>query len=67
MAKNATLFYLRVDLGNADCQTYEDLAWQLRRLARDFDQDSAKVIQAGESGSSRDLNGNRVADWHTEG
>jgi len=56
-------FTLTISLGNEAMQTADDVAWALGLLITEL----RSVTLAGEThGPIRDVNGNRVGEWHFE-
>lgn len=59
-------FILAIELGNDAMQTQGDIARALIALGKQLRVCSAREPIAGDSGSVRDDNGNRVGGWHVE-
>ena len=57
------MFVLKVDLGNADMSTTNDIADMLRRMATKIDYETTKISDLRMSETIRDLNGNDVGRY----
>ena len=60
-------FVLTIKLGNEAMQTDGHIARALKDAAKSILSYQDRIPEIGDSGSIRDVNGNRVGSWHVEG